>query len=161
MLKNSLILSIIIFSASCNNYKKVDFVKIEEFNSLAHNAFVNKKYNDAIYRYDQLIALDTAHKIAYTYRRGVCKSLVKDFEGSNKDLLYSIKNNYSTQYAYQLMAKNYLQGFKDTISAIKFINEAYRIDPKNESIIMDKLIILGEEKAFKFTLDTLLADSIK
>lgn len=160
MLKNSLILSVIIFIASCNNYKKVDYVEIEKLNSLAHNDFINKKYYDAIHKYDQLITLDTAHKVVYFYRRGVCKSLVKDFRSSNIDLLYSIQNNYSTQYAYQLMAKNYMQGFKDTISAIKFINEAYRIDPKNESIIMDKLMILGEEKAFKFTLDTLLADSI-
>lgn len=59
------------------------------------------------------------------------------------------------------MARNYIQGFQDTISAIKFINEAYRIDPKNESIIMEKLMILGETKALKFTMDTLLIDSIK
>lgn len=141
--------------AGCRNHQKTDFSEIERYNKLVHTAFVNKEYEKAIEIYNQLVDLDSHHKIIYTYRRGLCKSMVNDFDGAREDLMFSIENDYNKPYAYQLLAENSIKEDRDTVSALKYINEAYRLDPENESIIMYKLLLMGKERAFKFAMDSL------
>ena len=152
-----LIITLIILIALFSCIKNAETKKKEQLYALAIDHYKNKNFKGSIRVYNELIKLDSSKKVKYIFARGLSRSYINNFDGAKKDLLFSIKNSYNKKEAYQMLAANALKQSNDTVSALNYINTAYSLYPNDEEILNFKLILMGREAAFQFTLDSLIS----
>ena len=150
------IIFLFILILGCSSNTVSNNTNLKELEASADLHFKDGDYKSAANILEDLIKKDSVRSAIYLYKLAVCKNLDGQYDLSSKDLLKSIEKGYNSKESYFLLAENTIKSKNDTAKALSYINQAFQIDPKDTSIIMYKLILMGENEAMKFTLDSLL-----
>jgi tetratricopeptide (TPR) repeat protein len=123
------------------NFKKIKNPSIKIIFDIANFNKNAKKYEEAIYYYDQILSKIDKKSPLYSeilYRRGGSYERIGDYKKSDKDLLKSLEINPDDAYVLNYLAYSWLEREHKIDVALEMLQKAYN-ERNNDPYIIDSI----------------------